>query len=237
MKKLSVIIPVYNEKNTIEEIIRRVESVNIADVEKEIILIDDCSDDGTREILRRYENRYKLILLDRNRGKGNALKIGLMEATGDLVIIQDADLEYSPDDYPRLIKPVLGGDADFVYGSRFLRSHLTINNRIVYKRGYLFSQFLNLFSNVLSGLRLSDVYTCYKVFSKEAAEKIGPHLVSERFGVEIEIAAYSAKSGLKIIEVPISYKGRTYEEGKKINWKDGLAAIWHIVRFNIFTKI
>lgn len=230
MKKLSIIIPVYNEKNTIEEILKRVEMVKLDGFEKEIIIIDDFSDDGTREILKGLDN-HKIIFQDKNMGKGRAVKRGFEEASGDIVLIQDADLEYDPNDYPKLIQPLIDGRADVVYGSRFLKGS---NSKIVYKHGYLFSSVLNWFSNFLSGLKLSDMYTCYKVFSKKAIKKITPGIKSKRFGIDSELTALVVKNKLRIFEVPIKYEGRTYEEGKKINWKDGLAAIWHIIRFNLF---
>lgn len=231
--KLSIVIPVYNEKNTILKILKRIGAVNLDGVEKEIILIDDYSTDGTREILNNLDN-YKVFFQDKNMGKGRAVKRGFEEASGGIVLIQDADLEYDPNDYPLLIKPILDGRADVVYGSRFLKDS---NSKIVYKHGYLFSRFLNWFSNFLNGLWLSDMYTCYKVFSKEAVKKITPDVKSKRFGIDPELTALVAKNKLRILEVPVKYQGRTYQEGKKINWKDGLAAVWHIVRFNIFTKI
>lgn len=236
MTKLSIIISVYNERDTVEEIIGKIESINLENLEKEIILIDDNSNDGTREILEKYKNKYEVIFLDKNSGKGNALRQGFSRATGDIVLIQDADLEYDPADYPKLLEPILRKEADAVYGSRFLENVLA-KNRIVYRRGYLFSRLLNRFSNLLSGLDLSDVYTCYKAFSKKSIGKIAPYLKSNRFGIEVELTAYCAKKKIKVVEVPISYQGRTYEEGKKINWKDGLAAAWHIIRFNLFTRI
>lgn len=231
MRKLSIIIPVYNEKNTIKELIKKVESVDLNDIEKEIILIDDFSTDGTKEILESLSKRHKVLFQVKNTGKGRAVKMGFENSSGDIVLIQDADLEYEPNDYPELIKPILEGQADIVYGSRFLKDS---NSKIIYKRGYLFSRFLNLLSNFLSGLKLSDMYTCYKTFSKESLVKITPHIKSKRFGVDPELTALASKNKFRILEVPISYQGRTYEEGKKINWKDGLAAIWHIVRFNLF---
>lgn len=236
MTKLSIIIPAYNEKNTIEEVIKKVESVDLGVVEKEIIIIDDKSTDGTKEILEKHKNKYQVIFLDRNQGKGSALREGFKRASGDIIIIQDADLEYDPNDYPKLIRPILQKEADVVYGSRFLKDP-SLNNRIVYKRGYFFSRVLNWFSNILNGLRLSDIYTCYKVFSKEAVRKITPDIKSNRFGIDPELTALVAKNKFKVLDVPIRYWGRTYQEGKKINWKDGLAAIWHIIRFNLFTRI
>ena len=233
--KLSIVIPVFNEVKTIERLIQAVSSVSVG-LEKEIVIIDDASTDGTRNILNKYKNIYKVVFMDRNQGKGAAVIRGFKETTGDIVIIQDADLEYNPEEYPLLIKPILDGKTEIVYGSRFLRTEESgQQNIIVYKRGYLFSRFLNGTFNLLSGLHLSDMYTCYKVFSRNAVDKIYPYLVSERFGIDPELTALAARFGFRIIEVPISYKGRTYEEGKKINWKDGLAAIWHIIRFNLFT--
>jgi len=233
--KLSIVIPVYNEERTLRKLISAVETVDLP-FKKEIILIDDGSRDRSREILAEYKDRHKVIFLDKNSGKGSAIRKGFSQATGNMVIIQDADLEYSPQDYMVLLKPILGGDADVVYGSRFLKSNTSSNNIIIYRRGYLFSRALNWMSNTLNGLHLSDMYTCYKVFSKDAISKIYPRLMSKRFGIDPELTAWVAKFNFKIIEVPISYNGRTYAEGKKINWKDGLAAIWHIIRFNIFTR-
>jgi len=254
-RKLSIIIPVFNEKKTLARLISAVESVELP-LEKEIILVDDCSTDGSREILTqlihrptfnvgqgsyphdRHSMSVKGVFLDKNQGKGAAVRRGFKEATGDIVLIQDADLEYNPQEYPLLIAPIIEGAADVVYGSRFLsRSPASGSpNKIVYRHGYLFSQALNWLSNVLSGVYLTDMYTRYKVFSKEAIDKIYPRLTSKRFGIEPELTAWVGKLKFRIIEVPISYTGRTYEEGKKINWKDGIAAIWHIIRFNIFTR-
>ncbi|OGM96517.1 MAG: glycosyl transferase [Candidatus Yanofskybacteria bacterium RIFCSPHIGHO2_02_FULL_38_22b] len=228
--KISIIIPVYNEEKTLSALVAAVEGVDLP-LEKELIFVDDCSSDRSREILSSYNNKHKVLFLDKNQGKGVAVKRGFEEATGDLVIIQDADLEYNPQDYTALIKPIISGEADAVYGARFLESK---NNKIIYKHGYLFSRFLNNFSNILSGVKLNDIYTCYKVFSGEAIKKIHPNLVSKRFGIDPELTSWIGKMNLRVAEIPISYKGRTYEEGKKINWKDGLAAIWHIVRFNLF---
>ncbi len=227
------------------EVLKKVAGVNLRTIGKEVIIVDDCSTDGTREILRSYlassqdarlEIEYKIYYQSRNLGKGTALRRGFKEATGDIVIIQDADLEYDPADYPVLLKPILEEQADVVYGSRFLKSDKTRHNKIIYKRGYLFSRFLNWLSNILSGLKLSDMYTCYKTFSHDTIKQIYPRLGSRKFGIDPELTAWTAKFKFKIVEVPIPYQGRTYEEGKKINWKDGLAAIWHIVRFNLFSK-
>lgn len=234
MKKLSIIIPVFNERSTIKEILKRIEAAETNGFEKEIIIIDDFSNDGTREVLNGLDSGYKVFFHDKNAGKGAAVKKGFEKATGDIVLIQDADLEYDPDDYSRLIQPIVSGRADIVYGSRFLKSDVTSQNKIVYRRGYLFSKLLNWLSNLLSGLRLSDMYVCYKVFSSEAAGRITPEIKSRRFGIDPELTALAAKNKFRVLEVPIRYRGRTYEEGKKINWKDGLAAVWHIMRFNLF---
>ncbi len=229
--KLSIVIPVYNEERTLQKLISAVEAVDLP-LTKEIILVDDGSRDGSREILNSYIDKYKVIFLGKNSGKGTAIRRGFSQATGDVVLIQDADLEYSPKDYPALIKPIADGTADVVYGSRFLEPE---HNAIAYRHGYLFSRILNWASNILSGLALTDMYTCYKVFSKNAINQISPRLVSKRFGIDPELTAWVAKFNLRITEVPISYSGRTYGEGKKINWKDGLAAIWHIIKLNLLT--
>lgn len=235
-KKLSIIVPIFNERKTIPLLLSAIRKVDLP-YEKEIILIDDGSTDGSREVLRALGSEYKVILSDKNRGKGSAIRKGFQVATGDIVIIQDADMEYDPKDYPALLHPMLEGNADVVYGSRFLGLKRVLHrNEIVYKHGYLFSKVLNWLSNVLSGIWLSDMYTCYKVFTKNAIDQIYPHLVSKRFGIDPELTAWVAKFNFKIVEVPISYKGRTYAEGKKITWKDGLAAIWHIIRFNLFVR-
>lgn len=232
-RKLSIIIPVFNEEKTLPVIVVAVEQVNLP-LEKELIFIDDCSSDGSRNILSGYKDRYRVIFLDKNQGKGAAVKRGFEAATGDIVLIQDADLEYNPKEYPNLIKPILEERVDVVYGSRFLGTNE--RNTVVYKRGYLFSRLLNWFSNILSGVPLTDMYTCYKVFSQKAIKQIYPHLKSKRFGIDPELTAWVGKMGFSIIEVPVSYKGRTYEEGKKINWKDGIAAIWHIISFNLLSR-
>ncbi|OGN00669.1 MAG: hypothetical protein A2651_03325 [Candidatus Yanofskybacteria bacterium RIFCSPHIGHO2_01_FULL_42_12] len=244
-KKLSIIIPVFNERKTIPAILAAIRKIEIS-LDKEIIMVDDCSTDGSREILQHISKSVEdapphnlsqeimVLFLDKNMGKGVAVKKGFQEATGDVVLIQDADLEYNPQDYPTLIKPILDGKADVVYGSRFLDPRL--GNKIVYKQGYIVSQILNWLSNFLSGIWLTDMYTCYKVFTREAINQIYPRLDSKRFGIDPELTAWVGKLDLKIVEVPVSYEGRTYEEGKKINWKDGIAAIYHIIRYNLFIR-
>lgn len=225
--KLSIIIPVFNEKNTIEEIIKRVKCV---DIDKEIIIVDDYSMDGTREILKTLsDGNIKVIYHDRNKGKGAAVKTGLNYVNSEIVIIQDADLEYDPQEYPKLIKPIMDGKADVVYGSRFAGGEA---HRVLFFWHMVGNKFLTLLSNMLTNLTLSDIETCYKVFKKEVLEKIT--IEEDRFGFEPEITAKVAKLGIRIYEVGISYSGRNYSEGKKINWKDGFSAIGCIIKYNLF---
>ncbi|MBI3079350.1 MAG: glycosyltransferase family 2 protein [Deltaproteobacteria bacterium] len=233
-KTLSVLIPVYNERATIEAIIERVAAVRI---DKEIVVVDDGSEDGTREVLRRLAeeaphrlppgNRFTLLLQERNQGKGTALQRGIQAATGDIILIQDADLEYDPRDYPVLLAPIMDGLADVVYGSRFMGGP----HRVLYFWHYLGNTLLTLLSNVLTNLNLSDMETGYKVFRAEVLKTL--NLCSRRFGFEPEVTAKVAKRGCRIYEVPITYSGRTYAEGKKITWRDGLAAVFWILRYNL----
>lgn len=228
--KLSVIIPVYNEKNTVNKIIQQVQDVEL-EMEKEIILIDDGSTDGTREILKNLESpNVKVKLHEINQGKGAALRTGFSLATGDFVIVQDADLEYDPREYPVLLTPLLDGRADAVYGSRFLGGP----HRVLFFWHYIGNKMLTTFSNMLSNLNLTDMETCYKVFRKEILDKIT--LKSKRFGIEPEITLKLARQKCRIYEVPISYSGRDYTEGKKIGWKDGVAAIYHLIRFKFLDR-
>lgn len=231
MKKLSIIIPVYNEKNTVLEILKLVEKVDLS-LNKEIIIVDDGSIDGTIEILRKLDkSKYKIIFSEKNEGKGSSIKKGLLLATGDIVIIQDADLEYDPQDYLSLLQPILEREADVVFGSRFLGNK---SHRVLYFWHYLGNKFLTFLSNMFTGLNLSDMEVCYKVFRKEVVDSFKNDLKSRRFGIEPELTARVARGGWKVYEVGVAYHGRTYSDGKKIGWKDGFSAIWSILRFGIF---
>jgi glycosyltransferase involved in cell wall biosynthesis len=221
---LSVIIPAYNEIEFIDEILRKVKETPY---EKEIIVVDDCSTDGTREFLKNQEGIIT-IFQEKNQGKGAALRRGMAEATGDIVLIQDADLEYDPREYPVLLGPILEGKADVVYGSRFLGGP----HRVLYFWHFVGNSAVTLLSNMFTNLNLTDMETCYKVFKKEVIKTIT--IESDRFGVEPEITAKVAKGKWRIYEVPISYYGRTYEEGKKITWRDGIKAFFTIVKYNVF---
>ena len=226
--KLSVVIPVYNEEKTIQEIVRRVQEVAL---EKEVIIVNDGSSDGTAQALNRIADDYdNLVVLDqiRNRGKGAALRKGFAQATGEIILIQDADLEYDPRDYGQLLEPILDGRADVVYGSRFLGGP----HRVLFFWHYVGNKFLTLLSNMLNNLNLSDMEVGYKVFRRQILERID--LKSNRFGFEPEVTAKIARLRPRIYEVPISYSGRSYEEGKKITWKDGVVAFFCIVWFRVF---
>jgi glycosyltransferase involved in cell wall biosynthesis len=224
--KLSVVIPVYNEKTTIEELVDRVKAVKL---HKEIIIVDDCSCDGTREIIRRLaDDMVSVVLHQRNMGKGAALRTGLRHATGDIVVIQDADLEYDPEQYPKLIQPILEGKADVVFGSRFVTGDY---RRVLFFWHMVGNKFLTLLSNMLSNMTLTDMETCYKAFKREIFDKIA--IEENRFGFEPEITAKIAKLKLRVYETGISYAGRTYAEGKKISWKDGFSALRCIIKYNL----
>ncbi len=227
-KKLSVVMPVYNEKDTVEKIISRVMSVDVG-LEKELVIVDDFSQDGTRDILAKlHDPRIKVFFHPENLGKGSALQTGFAKAAGDIVLVQDADLEYDPDEYPVLLRPILDGRADVVYGSRFLSGP----HRVLFFWHSVGNKLLTTFSNMLSNLNLTDMETCYKVFKKSVLDKI--KLNSKRFGFEPEVTIKISKMKIRIYEVPISYSGRDYSEGKKIGWKDGFAAIFHLIRHKFF---
>ncbi len=246
--KLSVVIPVYNERATIEELLDRVQAVA---VEKEILIVDDGSTDGTRGFLQDLlqsttqdpalmtlprtrkqlrTHNIRIFFQDRNRGKGAALRRGFHEAHGDIVLVQDADLEYDPQDYYNLLDPIERGAADVVYGSRFLGGP----HRVLFFWHYVGNRFLTTLSNMFTNVNLSDVWTCYKVFKREVVQQID--LREDRFGFEPEVTAKVTKGGLRVYEIPISYYGRTYAEGKKITWKDGVKAIYYIMRYNLFGR-
>jgi glycosyltransferase involved in cell wall biosynthesis len=223
--KLSIVMPVYNERNTIKEILRRVKQVDLGDIEREIVIVDDGSTDGTRDILAMEEDSVtRVIYHPGNRGKGAAVRSGFEAATGDLIIIQDADLEYDPDDYPRLLDPVVKGKAQVVFGSRFTGPR---KNMLFWH--YLGNRFLALLTNVLYNTTLSDMETCYKLFTRQALE--GIELRSNHFDIEPELTAKILKKKIRIFEVPISYAGREMEEGKKITWRDGMPALWTLVKY------
>lgn len=225
--RLSVIVPVYNEKLTLSELLSRVERAEPAD--KEIVVVDDGSTDGSRELLAAYESRpgYQVLYQEKNAGKGAALRRGFAAARGRIVIVQDADLEYDPAEYGKLIAPIESGAADAVFGSRFLGGP----HRALFFWHYLGNRLVTLLSNALTNVNLTDMETCYKAVRRDLLAKI--HLRSNRFGFEPEVTAKLARAGARIYEVPISYHGRTYQEGKKITWRDGLAALYWIVRYRI----
>lgn len=233
-KSVSIVIPVYNEEKTIEKVIETVLSSDTLALVKEIIVVDDNSTDNTKKILEGIKkNNIKVIFNPINLGKGACLKKGFQNTKGDIVIIQDADLEYSPKDYPILIKPIISGYADVVYGSRFLNSN---PHRVLYFYHYLANKFITTLSNIFTNLNLSDIETGYKVFKGDLVREIAQKLQSKRFGFEPEITSRLAKiKSLRIYEVGISYFGRTYEEGKKIGWKDAIEAVFEIIRYSLFS--
>lgn len=240
-KIVSIIIPVYNEAVYIRRVIQRVVKADTLGLKKEIILVNDGSTDGTDKNIKKYlqskDRKAKNIIyinLKNNNGKSTALKKGFLKSSGDIVIIQDADLEYNPDDYPALITPFLKTGADVVYGSRFISSQ---PHRVLYFWHYVINVFLTILSNILTNINFSDIETGYKAFRGDLIRRLAKKLQSRRFGFEPEITARIAKvPNLKIFEVGISYSGRTYQEGKKIGWKDGLLAIFEIIKYNLFTK-
>jgi glycosyltransferase involved in cell wall biosynthesis len=234
-KKISIVIPVYNEEKTLRKIIAVVEDADVLELEKEIILVDDGSTDSSREILKDYETKCKVIYQPKNQGKGAALKKGFLATTGDIILIQDADLEYNPKEYRELLHPIINNQADVVFSSRFLTSK---PHRVLYYWHSVGNKFLTGFSNMLTNLNLTDIESCYKVFTKDILHKIAPKLKSKRFGIEPELVARVAKLAKKdlcrVFEVGVSYSGRTYAEGKKIGLIDGIDAFLCILRYNIF---
>jgi glycosyltransferase involved in cell wall biosynthesis len=229
--KLSIVIPVYNEKKYVQEIVKRIQEVALGSVEKEIIVVDDCSSDGTTEILKeKIEQLVDIVIYkDQNEGKGAALRTGFQKVSGDIVIVQDADLEYDPAEYAKLLRPIEQDYADVVYGSRFVGSD---PHRVLFFWHYMGNKFLTFLSNMFSNLNLTDMETCYKLFRREVLDTI--QVEQNRFGFEPEITAKIAKGGWRIYEVGISYYGRNYSEGKKINWIDGLQAVWCILKYNLW---
>ncbi|MDD2580834.1 MAG: glycosyltransferase family 2 protein [Desulfuromonadaceae bacterium] len=227
---ISIVIPVFNEVETISALLEQVEAVDLS-CDKEIVIVDDFSTDGTRELLQKPDKKgtTTVIFHNKNQGKGAALKTGFAQARGDIVIIQDADLEYDPQEYPKLLQPILDGKADVVYGSRFMGSG---PHRVIYFWHYIGNTLLTLLSNMLTNLNLTDMETCYKIFKKEVLTRI--EIEEKRFGFEPEITAKVAKLNFRIYEVGISYSGRSYQEGKKIGWRDGFRAFWCIIKYNLF---
>ncbi|MDP6525213.1 MAG: glycosyltransferase family 2 protein [Kiritimatiellia bacterium] len=226
--KLSVVIPVYNEVNTVEKLARHVDAVDVG-IEKELVLVDDGSTDGTVDVLHRMEDEHKswkFIFHEQNMGKGAALRDGFRATTGDVIVIQDADMEYDPREYPLLLGPILEGHADVVYGSRFLGGG---PHRVVFYWHYLGNRLLTTLSNMMTDLNLTDMEVCYKMFRKEVLE--GITISENRFGFEVEITAKVARGNWRVYEVPISYYGRSYAEGKKITWRDGFRAFWCVLKY------
>ena len=228
--RLSVVVPVYNEKGTLFTVLRRVLESPVP-LERELVVVDDYSRDGTRDLYPKIAEEFpgakiRVILHEKNQGKGAALRTGFKAASGDIILVQDADLEYDPNDYPKLLKAILDGRADVVYGSRFVGGD---EHRVLHYWHSVGNKFLTTVSNMFTGLNLTDMETCYKVFKAEVIK--GIEIKSDRFGVEPEVTAKVARGNWRVYEVGISYSGRSYEEGKKITWKDGVKALWAIARF------
>ena len=230
-KSVSIVIPVFNEERTIEEIVKRVEKADVSGLKKQIVLVDDASRDRSPDILQKFAKKHTVLIHPINQGKTAALRTGFKSAVGDVVIVQDADLEYDPDEYVRLLEPILEGKADIVYGSRFAGHG---PHRVVFFWHSVGNKLLTTLSNMITNLNLSDMETCYKVFRREVLD--GVEIESSRFGFEPEFTVKMARRGKVFYEIGISYYGRSYAEGKKINWRDGFAAIWYLLRFGIFSR-
>lgn len=231
--KLSIVIPCFNEVGTVGQILEEIERVDLGNIRKEIIIVDDGSTDGTRDLLRTIAKEHTVILQPYNQGKGAALRKGILASSGDYVVVQDADLEYDPQDYLRLLYPIQRGSADVVYGSRFVGGE---PHRIIYYRNQVANKMLTTLSNLFTGLNLTDIETCYKMIDGPLARKIAKQLKAKRFGFEPEITARIANEKVRVYEVGISYYGRTKEEGKKIGFRDGLKAVGEIVKYNTWGK-
>lgn len=229
--KISIIIPAFNEKDTILHAIKRIETVELDNIDKQIIIVDDGSTDGTRQILKELENQYEVVYHRKNQGKGMAIRNGFARARGDIVLIQDADLECDPRNYPILIQPILEGKADVVFGSRFKTKEFSHFSRWLYQG----NKFLTAFSNLLTGLQITDMWTGFKVFKLKVVQEIMPRLTARRFEIEPELTALVGKKKYRLLEVPLAFLGRsrTPEEGKKMHWKVGFEAIWYMIKFKL----
>ena len=229
MTQLSVIIVVYNEHSTVEEVIHKVEAVSIDGMEKEILIVDDCSTDGTRDVLKKYEDRYDITYHPKNTGKGGAVRTGFSRANGDYVIVQDADVEQNPQDFPALLQPILDGKADVTFGSRFAGKYLP--DSLVMSVHYKINRFFTIVCNLLTGYCTTDMWTGYKMYTRKAIDAIHPHLTSTGIEIEPEVTILLSKTGFRVVDVPITYVPRWYDEGKKTNWKQAIRSFMKMIGF------